>query len=465
MSSRTRPHPGEPVASTSLLLVLVFCLGTAPRLAAQEARGIELRHDGPEPGGRTALVVGNSAYGTGPLPNPANDAADMAEALREASFDVMLRLDADREEMDRAVREFGRRLRGAGTGLFYYAGHGIQSDGSNFLIPVDAELRHEKRLPFETVQVREVMAEMEAAGNPFNIVILDACRNNPFARSFRSASRGLARTDAPTGTFIAYATAPGQVASDGDGRNGLYTRELLRYLEIGGLSINQVFDRTRLAVYRASGGGQVPWVSTSLMGSFYFRDGDGELPDDLAPVRLASAASAGTAGGRGGAARGTGAVVTVLGDEQAARRAETSILRSMVRAGELVPVDVGALSLDGESDAARAALAGDFSGLSSLGRRHSVEFFAVGRLHAEAVPSVAGFFTGTAELELRLYRVSTSSLVEADFFRVGAGSKAGELAVSPTLARSRAAEEVGRAAARAVRRWVRQASRSAGLRR
>lgn len=156
---------------------------------------------------RVALVVGNAAYRTSPLKNPVNDARAMAHALRANGFQVIARENVSQKEMRRAIIEFGERLRDGGIGLFYYAGHGLQVGGRNYLVPVDAEIRSESEV--ESVDVASVLARMETARNRLNIVVLDACRDNPFARSFRSTSRGLASIDAPSGTIIAYATAPG----------------------------------------------------------------------------------------------------------------------------------------------------------------------------------------------------------------------------------------------------------------
>jgi uncharacterized caspase-like protein len=218
--------------------------------------------------GRTALVIGNSAYPSAPLKNPVNDAGDMAAALRKLGFEVTLLKDATMQQMEEAVRAFGLRLRQGGAGLFYYAGHGVQVAGENYLVPVNAVIQSEGDVKYGCLNAGLVLAKMEDAGNGPNVVILDACRNNPFARSFRSAAQGLARMDAPTGSLIAYATAPGQVASDGEGRNGLYTQYLLRNIATPGLSIGDLFMNVREGVVRASGKKQVPWENTSLIGRF-----------------------------------------------------------------------------------------------------------------------------------------------------------------------------------------------------
>lgn len=225
-------------------------------------------------GPRYALIIGNSQYqaSLGRLPNPVNDAQSVAAALRAVGFDVDLVLDADQKGMKRAISRFGERLstaRGA-TGLFYYAGHGIQSRGTNYLIPVSAPIEREADLDLEAVAADTVLAQMEDAGAATSIVILDACRNMPLARSFRSSSRGLARMDAPNGSFIAYSTAPGSTAADGDGRNSPFASALVKQIGQKGLPIEVMFRGIRKDVLQATAGQQTPWDSSSLVDPFYF---------------------------------------------------------------------------------------------------------------------------------------------------------------------------------------------------
>jgi hypothetical protein len=221
---------------------------------------------------RVALIIGNAAYKEAPLRNPVNDATDMAATLQSLGFAVTLRTNADTRQMRAAIREFAQNLKRGGVGLFYFAGHGVQSrTGKNYLIPVGADLKEEFELEDEAVDANRVLAGMEEAGNRVNIVILDACRNNPFARSWRSAVNGLAQMSAPTGSFVGFATAPGQVAADGSGRNGLYTKHLLENLKAGDPDIDRVFTRVTAAVAKETGNKQVPWKSSSLTGDFYFR--------------------------------------------------------------------------------------------------------------------------------------------------------------------------------------------------
>jgi hypothetical protein len=221
---------------------------------------------------RVALVIGNSSYREAPLKNPANDAKAMAATLQKQGFKVILRQNASKSEMENAVAEFGEQLSQDSVGLFFFAGHGMQVNGRNYLIPTDAKITSEQRVRLETLDVDIVLDQMQAARARVSMVILDACRNNPFERRFRSFGGGLAQINAPEGTIIAYATAPGKVASDGDGANGLYTTELLRALARPGMRVEDVFKQVRVQVSRASGGNQVPWEASSLVGDFYFNN-------------------------------------------------------------------------------------------------------------------------------------------------------------------------------------------------
>src|SRR5215467_13616508 len=219
---------------------------------------------------RTALVIGNAAYEAGVLRNPVHDASDMATALRQLGFEVTLLRDAARRPMIEAIDLFSRQLRQGGTGLFYFAGHGVQVSGENYLIPVDARIGREQDVPYEAVPVGRILGGLEDADNQLNILILDACRDNPFARQWRSSQRGLAVMQAARGSLIAYATAPGAVASDGDGRNGLYTMYLLQHMTTPGLSVEHFFKKVREGVVKATKGRQTPWESSSLIGDFSF---------------------------------------------------------------------------------------------------------------------------------------------------------------------------------------------------
>ena len=243
------------------IFVAVILMASASRAAVPENK-------------RMALVIGNAAYPTAPLANPVNDAIDIAALLERLGFEVILERDADKRAMDQAVKKFYRSLQSSkGIALFYYAGHGLQMHGQNYLVPVNAEIESEGDVEYNAVNAGWVLSKMEDAGSPVNIVILDACRNNPFTRGFRSGERGLAQMPSPTGSIIAYATAPGEVASDGEGRNGLFTQHLLQHMAAAGLTIEQVFSRVRQGVWLESGKKQTPWTSSSVMGQVSLNNG------------------------------------------------------------------------------------------------------------------------------------------------------------------------------------------------
>ncbi|MBY6137869.1 caspase family protein [Leisingera daeponensis] len=260
-------------AAAGAVLVLVTLAGAAARA-----------------GERIALVVGNSNYAhTAPLANPGNDARVMAGALEGAGFEVTTLLDADLGGMKQALLRFGRRLRGDGVeaGLFYYAGHGVQVDGENYLVPVSAAITSEDEIDLEAVNVNSFLRVMNSSNASINIVILDACRNNPFAASARSAARGLAPVDAPRGTLIAYATAPGDVALDGSGANSPYTKALAGAISAGGgRTIEAVFKAARSEVLAATQERQVPWETSSITGDFYFHTRPAAAQTGSAPAAL-----------------------------------------------------------------------------------------------------------------------------------------------------------------------------------
>ena len=226
---------------------------------------------------RIALVIGNSAYkNTAALPNPVNDATDMTKALTDLGFEVISGTDQTKAQMQNLIRQFGTRLADTkAVGLFFYAGHGISVGGTNYLIPVDADIQAEDEIEEASVSINFLLNKMAAAQNGFNMVILDACRNNPFARKWRNYrdlgdKGGLVRIDAPTGTLIAYATKPGEVASDGNGRNGLYTGALLRQMRQKNVDVTKMLQLVRADVIKQSNGKQVPFDESSLVGDFYF---------------------------------------------------------------------------------------------------------------------------------------------------------------------------------------------------
>jgi uncharacterized caspase-like protein len=223
---------------------------------------------------KTALIIGNGSYKSGPLKNAVNDAMDMAALLSGKGFTVILRKDASRSEMREAIREFGNEINQGGVGLFYYSGHGLQVDGVNYLIPLDADIQLKAEVAEECVSASTVLKVMEYSNNRINIIILDACRNNPFRSFSRSDEKGITKMDPPAGakqgSIVAFATAPGEVASDGEARNGLYTSKLLKYIDTPGLTLEEVFKKARIDVLGESNGRQMPWESNSLTGEFYF---------------------------------------------------------------------------------------------------------------------------------------------------------------------------------------------------
>jgi len=223
---------------------------------------------------RTALIIGNSSYKLMPLTNPENDAEDIAEKLKTLGFEVIFAKNKSKSGMKTLIREFGAKLKQkGGVGLFFYAGHGLQIDGQNYLVPVDFNASVSYEVADSAVNSSLITGAMEEAENPLNIILLDACRDNPFPRKNRSSSRGLARMDSASGTIIAYSTSPGDVAADGEGRNSPYTENLLKHMGAPGLTIEQVFKRVRVGVEDYTGGRQLPWETSSLRGDFYFEPG------------------------------------------------------------------------------------------------------------------------------------------------------------------------------------------------
>ena len=219
---------------------------------------------------RVALVIGNNAYGSTPLRNAVNDAKDLGEALKELGFQVIVRENATRAVMIEGIREFGKALEGAHTGLFFYAGHAMQFKDRNYLVPIDAAMKTEADVPFFAVEISQIFDRMDRARTKFNFIILDACRDNPFAASFKLTSAGLAQMSTPPGTLIAYATAPGAVAADGFGRNGIYAKHILQNIKVPDVPVEIMFKRVREAVERETRRQQTPWDSSSLKGDFAF---------------------------------------------------------------------------------------------------------------------------------------------------------------------------------------------------
>ena len=245
---------------------------------------------------RVALVIGNGAYkSVAPLPNPGNDAADMATALRRIGFDVVEGRDLDKRAMEAKIIEFSRKLDDANLALFFYAGHGLQVSGKNYLVPVDAKVERAADLSFETIDVSQVLAQMEG-DKRVNLVFLDACRDNPLARSLartmgtRSAAvgQGLASIQSAIGTLIGYATQPDNVALDGSGRNSPFTTAMLKHLPTPGLDISVLMRRVRADVVQATGQKQVPWDHSSLMGDVVLVPATLPAPPPAAPPPVAA---------------------------------------------------------------------------------------------------------------------------------------------------------------------------------
>jgi uncharacterized caspase-like protein len=264
------------LGTTALVLPLTFSLAhtkigkniaIADKAIAQNPIPIQRQN-------RTALIIGNSNYQlANTLANPVNDATDIANSLRQLGFKVILLKDADLRQMEEALENFNRHLRRGGIGLFYFAGHGLQVEGENYLIPVNARIKREQDVRYEAMAMGKVLNVMEDAANDANFIILDACRNNPFSRQWRSITNGLAApVHTVKGTLIAYATAPGTVAFDGDGRNSPYTTALLRNMTIPSLDVEQMFKQVRAEVLNITSGKQTPWESSSLVGYFAFND-------------------------------------------------------------------------------------------------------------------------------------------------------------------------------------------------
>jgi hypothetical protein len=269
--SRTAPVVATPPATPSY--AAPPAASVMPSRAQQPAftpgRTAETR-TAPPMSRRTALVIGNGAYPVGPLQNAGKDATDIAAMLRRLDFEVTFLRDVPLQEMEEAMNALNLRLRQGGMGLFYYAGHGVQVDGENYLIPINARITRQSDVRYQALPLGRVLGAMEDANNGLNILILDACRNMPFTRSWRSSQAGLAPPPTARGMLIAYATAPGGMAADGAGENGVYTKYLLQAMTLPGLSIEQVFKQVRYGVVAETEGKQTPWESSSLLGDFAF---------------------------------------------------------------------------------------------------------------------------------------------------------------------------------------------------
>ncbi len=246
---------------------------------------------------RVAIVIGNAAYsGESALANPVNDANDMAATLEDLGFKVIKLLDGDKDRMEDKLEEFDDELKKGGIGVLYYAGHGIQYQGENYMIPVDARLKNPPDLKREAIPVNKILDWMEYAQNDLNIVILDACRNDPFTRRWRRDYRGdrpslavvpagLANTNAIPESLIVYATSPGNYAADGKGRNGTFTSHLLQHIRTEGLDVEEMLRRVRAGVKQETGEKQIPWSASSITTEFSFNPGSpAPLPPEPSPT-------------------------------------------------------------------------------------------------------------------------------------------------------------------------------------
>lgn len=264
------PFSNTTMKGLTITLLLLMMVRMAPDVFAQ---GTERAR----PARRVALVIGNAGYASAPLPNPANDAKIVAESLGKAGFTVIMQRDLDLAGMRSAIREFADALAEGDTALFYYAGHGAQIDGQNYLIPVDVPLAmKEFEAEDRSVKVHLALAAMEYRRSALNIVILDCCRDNPFSRGWRTVSHGLAEMKAPTETMIAYATAPGKAALDGTGNNSPYSQALAEEILRPGVKIHEVFINVARKVHANTQGEQRPWTSSDLLSEFYFIPGPAE---------------------------------------------------------------------------------------------------------------------------------------------------------------------------------------------
>jgi uncharacterized caspase-like protein len=272
----TAAHAGPALAQTNAPNLgptrATEVLPSAPQTVAQPANiGNPTPATGAEK--RVALVIGNSAYeNVTPLPNPANDARAIGQFLNSAGFEVILATDLDHDEMIQVLQDFSARIaaRGPNTVAFvYYAGHGLQIAGDNYLVPVDARIASEADVSTAAVRLVDVMATLQAVPSRMRVAVIDACRNNPFS-SLKDTARGLAIVDAPNGSIVAYSTAPGTEAFDGEGKNSPYTSAFLRLGNERNLPIEQFFKKVRLVVNDVTEGKQTPWESSSLTSDFYF---------------------------------------------------------------------------------------------------------------------------------------------------------------------------------------------------
>lgn len=248
-------------------------------------RGLKLRKAPPPGEQKTALIIGNADYQSQkPLKNPVNDSRAIRDNLKNLGFHVLYLENAERREMVRTIDTFLKALDSSSVGLVYFAGHGLEVDGENYLVPLHAEIKNETDIKYEAIAVNQLIEDMQQTRSRFNIMILDACRDNPYKRLKRGGSSGLANVEAE-GFFIAFATAPGKTAQDGRGNHGLFTKHFLKNINQKGVPLHQVFRNVRREVYLESNKEQLPLVRNGIaLGEFYFIPPDADAPSPLEPV-------------------------------------------------------------------------------------------------------------------------------------------------------------------------------------
>jgi len=250
----------------SRIIMIVLLLFTHP-LQANSNRALQMMKTEQ----RVALVIGNNKYNSDRLPalrNPINDARAMKDKLQTLGFKVYYGENLNVREMDKKLRSFSSKLRAGGVGLFFFAGHGVESQGNNYLMGRDSNLLDKEDIAYESLELNKVIDKMKNSGNRLNIVLLDACRNDPFSRS---GGGGLAKVDNAKGMFIAYATSPGDVASDGRGNHGVFTQGILNNIDLKGIPIGRMFKRVKKDVYVKTNHRQRPWTYDDVIGDFFFR--------------------------------------------------------------------------------------------------------------------------------------------------------------------------------------------------
>jgi len=273
-----------------ILLGSLAALVPLPGWARQDSRAIQVKPAAQAATlqeQRVALVIGNGRYHAEPLKNPVNDARAMADKLKRLGFAVVFRENLVQKQIGSTLREFRSRLAPGSVSLFYYAGHGLQLNGVNYLPSVDADIETEDDVPTQSLDLNKVLEIMEAQRTRLNLIFLDACRNNPFTLGFRSVGGGLARTTPPAGTILSFATRPGSVAADGAGEHGLYTQFLLQAMDEEGVVIEQALKKVLTGVRQASNGRQEPWLEGGIEGNFYFTPAAAPAP--AAPGSLSPA--------------------------------------------------------------------------------------------------------------------------------------------------------------------------------